>query len=154
MSVSKDIDFNEWFLPGLPWWLIAPGFGAAIALALLPIGSTIAIIGGVVMTLLTAALLALWSPRIEVRDDVLYAGPAHIEVAWLGTARELHGEDLRGALGPELDARTWVCVRPWVKSAVIIENTDPQDPAPAWIIASRRPAQLVQAVASSQTESD
>jgi len=152
MSVSKKIDFNEWFLPGFAWWLIAPGFGAAMALALLPIGSTIAVIGGVVITLITVVLLAMWSPRIEVRGATLYAGPAHIETAWLGSAKELHGEDLRIALGPELDARTWVCVRPWVKSAVIIENTDPQDPAPAWIIASRRPAQLVQAVVSSQTD--
>lgn len=144
--MTEKLDFTEWFLPGVAWWLIAPGFGAAIMLALWPIGVTVAIIGAVVMTLLTAGLLAYWSPRTQVSGGVLNAGPAHIETKWLGQGRELRGEELRVALGPELDARTWVCVRPWVKAAVIIENTDPQDPAPAWIIASRRPAQLLQAL--------
>lgn len=144
--MTKETDYREWFLPGVAWWFAAPGFGAAMTLALWPLSPTVAVIGGIVMTALTVVLLMLWSPRIEVKAGTVHAGPAHIEAKWLGAGRELRGEDLRLAIGPELDARTWMCIRPWVKSAVIIENLDPDDPAPAWIVATRQPEELLQAV--------
>lgn len=147
-SVSENTNFSEWFLPGFAWWLSAPGFGAAIALALLPLSVTVAIIGAITATLLVICLLLVWSPRIRVESRTLHAGPAHIDCALLGSGEALSGETLREALGPGLDARTWMCVRPWVKRAIFIENLDPQDPAPAWIIATRRPDQLLAAINS------
>ncbi|HLS04056.1 MAG TPA: DUF3093 domain-containing protein [Actinomycetales bacterium] len=144
--MSPTAEFSERNLPSVAWWLLAPGFGAAMALALLPIGPQVSIIGAIVITVLTAGLLVQWAGRIRVSEGVLYAGPARIDKRWLGTARVLRGSELRAALGPDLDARTWLYIRPWLKSAVFIENTDPADPAPAWIIATRRPVELLNAL--------
>lgn len=149
-SVSENTNFSEWFIPGFAWWLSAPGFGAAIGLALLPLSTTVALIGAILMTALMIALLLTWSPRIRVESGTLYAGTAHIDCQWLGEGESVTGTELREALGPKLDARTWVCVRPWVKHAVVLENQDPQDPAPAWVIATRHPDQLLTAITAAR----
>lgn|SRR5699024_16260 len=142
--------FDEKYLPGPVWWLSGPGFGFAIGIALWPIHAGIAVGAGAVMTLIVIALLALWAPRISVANGQLRAGAAVIDVAWLGDGEVLKGEVLRQAMGPGLDARTWTCVRPWMRKAVFIENTDPRDPAPAWIISSRRPQQLLAAIVAAR----
>lgn len=125
---------------------MSPGFAFAMGLALWPLNAPIAFTGGALIGVLVIVLLAMWAPRNEVADGVLRVGPARIETKWLGNAEELSGARLRAALGPELDLRTWVNVRPWMKRAVMIENIDPNDPAPAWIIATRRPAELLHAL--------
>lgn len=152
ITVTSSADFREWLLPSFSWWLLAPGFGFGMMLALWPLGTTVAFIGAGIIAVLTVGLLAWWAPRTEVSQGVLRVGPAHIETKWLGPGRELRGEELRAAMGPELDLRTWVHVRPWMKSAVMVENIDPQDPAPAWIIASRRPAKLLQVLGTAPGE--
>lgn len=115
-----------------------------------PIHAGIAISAGVVTALIVIALLALWAPRISVANGQLRAGTAVIDVAWLADGEVLKGDSLTHAMGPGLDARTWMCVRPWMRKAVFIKNTDPHDPAPAWIISSRRPQQLLATIVTAQ----
>src|SRR5690625_7415300 len=113
-------------------------------LALWPLGTTVAFIGAGIIAVLTVGLLAWWAPRTEVSQGGLRVGPAHIETRWLGPRRELRGEELRAALGPELDLRTWVHVLPWMMCGVMVENNDSQDTGLAWSIASRRTSNLMQ----------
>jgi hypothetical protein len=42
----------------------------------------------------------------------------------------------------EADARAYLLLRPYLKRAVRIEITDPADPAPYWLLSTRRPDQL------------
>jgi len=44
------------------------------------------------------------------------------------------------------DARAYVCQRGWVPCGVAVEIADQDDPAPYWLLSSRRPQRLAQAV--------
>jgi hypothetical protein len=71
-----------------------------------------------------------------------------VPLALLGEARVLTGEELRHELGPGLDARAHLCLRGWIGSAVRVELVDLQDPTPYWVVSTRRPQELVAAVAA------
>jgi hypothetical protein len=45
-----------------------------------------------------------------------------------------------------LDARAWLVIRAWVDPVVRIELGDPEDPAPYWLVSSRKPQKLVAAL--------
>jgi hypothetical protein len=53
---------------------------------------------------------------------------------------------MRAARGPELDARAYLCLRGWIAGGVRVPVLDPQDPAPYWLVSSRRPGELAEAV--------
>jgi len=48
--------------------------------------------------------------------------------------------------GPELDARAYLCLRGWIAAGVRVPVLDPRDPAPYWLVSSRRPAELAEAL--------
>ncbi len=134
--------FHERLWPGPTGWLVAAGLGALVGLVLFPISTALAWgvgIAGVALALVVAAAL---TPRVAVGDGELRAGSAHVPVTLLGSATPLSGEALRAALGPDLDARAYVCLRGWVHTAVRVELVDPEDPTPYWIVSTRRPEAL------------
>jgi DUF3093 family protein len=98
------------------------------------------------MALLAAGLVSYGSPRLEVGDGVFRAGRARIGVEHLGTAEALDAERTRRVAGPEADARAFLLLRPYLKRAVRVEITDPADPAPYWLVSSRRPEELAGAL--------
>ena len=75
------------------------------------------------------------------------AGRARIEARHLGAAESLDAERTRRVAGREADARAYLCLRPYLKRAVRVEITDPADPAPYWLVSSRRPDDLAGALA-------
>jgi hypothetical protein len=46
-----------------------------------------------------------------------------------------------------LDGRAYLCLRGWISPVVRVELDDPDDPTPYWLVSTRRPAQLVAALA-------
>lgn len=149
---ARAASYRERLWPEPYWWLIAPGLGFGGFAAVFPIDLAVAIVVGVVIAILVAIALARFSPVLEIRDGVLYAGTAHIELSHFGDGREVHGADFRHEMGPGLDARTWLYTRPWVKSAVFITIEDPADPTPAWLLATRAPAELLAAIAAGKRQ--
>lgn len=103
-----------------------------------------------------AISVALWVSSPVVLVDLgdaelgetpsLHAGPAHIGVEHLGGVEVLDVDGMRAAMGPGADARAYVCQRPWVRQGVRVAVVDPRDPAPYWLVASRRPAELAAAL--------
>jgi hypothetical protein len=53
---------------------------------------------------------------------------------------------MRAAIGPGVDARSYLVVRGWIHRGVRIDNIDPADPAPFWIITTRHPQKLAEAI--------
>ena len=49
-------------------------------------------------------------------------------------------------LGPGLRADAELSLRPWIKTAVQIEVDDMNDTTPYWVVATRRPSELVAAL--------
>jgi len=98
------------------------------------------------VALFAVAMLSYGSPRITVADGILRAGNAHIEAMYVGAAEPLDAEAARRVAGPEADARAYLLTRPYLKRAVKVEITDPADPAPYWLLSTRHPRSLAQAI--------
>lgn len=119
----------------------------AVTLMLTPINFTLAIIVAVLAYAAACWFLVLTSPRVTLTDRGLQAGRATLPREFIGAVEVLEGDELQLAIGPKLDARTHLLLRGWVKTGVRIENTDPKDPAPFWIVSSRAPEELAAALA-------
>jgi hypothetical protein len=101
---------------------------------------------GVVMAAMAAALRAYGGARIAVTDGWFRAGRARIEMTYVGTAEALDAERTRRVSGPEADARAYLLLRPYLRRSVKVEITDPADPAPYWLVSSRHPRALADAL--------
>ena len=58
----------------------------------------------------------------------------------------LDADGVRRQAGVDADARAFLLLRPYLKRGVRIDITDPADPAPYWLVGSRRPEELVEAL--------
>lgn len=99
--------------------------------------------------------IALWalSPVVRVAKAgsgptgiELQCGRAHIDLAHLGNAEILSEEDLHDRIGLKSSGRDFVCFSPWVKTGVAIENIDETDPISTWVVCSRHPDRLSDAL--------
>jgi hypothetical protein len=100
----------------------------------------------VLLALLSGWFLSLGSARIAVVDGRLQAGRASIEAGFLGRAEALDPEAARLVAGRDADARAFLLLRPYLHRAVKVEINDPADPAPYWLLSTRRPDKLAAAL--------
>ena len=134
----------------LPWWLWPAGAGAAGLLATeLWLGSTgiRAWLPFVVLLPLTAVGLGwLGRIRIAVRDGELLVDDARLPVRFVADAIALDAAGRREVLGVGADPLAFVVQRPWVSGAVQVVLDDPADPTPYWVVSSRHPVRLADAI--------
>ncbi len=115
-------------------------------LVLLPITPLGAVIAAIAVPALAIAALVAGAPVIRIADGELHAGRAHIDVALTGEAEPLRAAAATAARGVELDARAFPVVRGWIDPVVRVRILDPDDPCPYWLISTRRPEALVEAL--------
>jgi len=132
----------------LRWWALATMFLATLLLAFL-VATPVWV--ALLATLVLAAAVALvfvgyGAARVSVRDGVLTAGRARIDVSHLGEAAALSPESTRLVAGREADARAYLLLRPYLRRAVRVDVVDPADPTPYWLVSSRHPDRLVAAL--------
>ncbi|WP_336651000.1 MULTISPECIES: DUF3093 domain-containing protein [unclassified Leucobacter] len=138
--------YRERLLPGVGLYIALLLLVPAVALVLTPIDSTLALPVGIAAYLIVAVAVTLMCPLITVQGQRLTAGRAEIPVQQLGSIELLGSEGIRAAIGPGVDARSYLVVRGWIHRGVRIENIDPADPAPFWIITTRHPQKLAEAI--------
>ncbi len=138
--------YSERLWPRPSGWFLVVGFAGLVLIALLPVGTAVALVGAAVVAVAGVVAAVRTAPLVEVRGGELRAGAAHIPLGLLGPAQALDAAATRHALGPGLDARTFVCLRGWVRTAVLVPVHDPADPTPAWLVSSRHPAELAAAI--------
>jgi hypothetical protein len=129
------------------WWLIAALAGIAAALILLPLG-TVPMLGGLVVVgaLAAVAVSAYGSVRIRVLAGALVAGDARIPLTALGEAEVLDAEQALVWRTQRADPRAHMLLRGYVRTALRVEVTDPQDPTPYLYLSTRRPKALAAAL--------
>src|SRR4029453_17151945 len=143
-------DYREKLWP-TPWIYIATLLLVpASILVLAPVSLPAGIVTGIVLYLAAVGALTLTSPVIEVRDRRLRAGRAEIPVDLTGEAVAAFDADARVERGTGLDARAFLVIRGWVDPVVRVPITDPADPAPYWLLSSRRPKELAAAINGSR----
>lgn len=131
------------------WWVIAALIGVACAVMLLPVG-TLPMLGGLIggTALSAVAVSAYGSARIRVVGGVLIAGDAKIPATALGEARVLDADEALAWRTHKADARAFMLLRSYIRTAVRVEITDPQDPTPYAYLSTREPERLVAALAA------
>lgn len=128
-------------------WLLVPVLVSVLAIAYGaaydPVwGWTIEVAG----TASIWVLLALTTPLIRVDDRVFRAGAARLPLWAVGKATPMSRDDVRTHLRTG-DARTYLLIRTWATAgAVLVEVTDPEDPHPAWLVSTRHPQTLAEAL--------
>lgn len=100
----------------------------------------------VVVPLVAAGLFWIGRPQVRVADRVFYAGKAHVELRFIRSVEVLDAKGKREALGPEGDPAAFGVTRPWIGGAVRVVLDDPADPTPYWLVSTRRPDQLLDAI--------
>ncbi|MGJ7441570.1 DUF3093 domain-containing protein [Aquipuribacter sp. MA13-6] len=144
-------------------WVWAGGVLVAATLGVVFVPATsipTAVVVGLLALVGMFLLLRYWSPVLKVVEPGegaglwLQAGQARIPAVALGAAVALDAEQMRSALGPDLDARSHRCIRGWVATGVRLPVTDVRDPVPYWLVSSRDPAALAAALASEPVPHD
>lgn len=144
------VTYRERLVPGPGLFLALLLVVPAVALVLTPVQANIAWPTGVAVYITSVVTLVLLAPVVTVSGGTLTAGHASIPASQLGSAEALGADALRSAIGPGLDARSYLLVRGWIHRGVRLENIDPADPAPHWIITTRHPKKLIEAIAAAK----
>jgi len=146
---SAEIVFRERLTPRAFVFVIVEAFVAMVAVAYgAPFGAQV---GWIVF--IGASFLAIWalvanSPVIEVSATHLRAGAALIERSKITGVLALDSAAFRLARGRDADARRFSLMRSWHSgTGALITIDDVDDPHPAWILTTARPAELAAALA-------
>ena len=137
----------------LRWWVQGTMLVATLWLAV--VVATPPLVAWTVTALalagLALAFVSYGSARVEVSAGRLQAGRARIGLEHVGEVTPLDAEAMRRLAGQDADARAYLLLRPYLKRGVRVEITDPADPAPYWLISSRRPDRLAAALMGSRS---
>jgi hypothetical protein len=143
------VEFAERLSVPLRWWVQGTMLVATLWLALVvAVPLTVAwTVTGLALALMVALFVSYGGARISVDGEVLRAGRAHISTDHVGAVTALDADAMRLQAGRDADARAFLLLRPYLKRGVRVDLTDPSDPAPYWLISSRRPDRLAAALA-------
>jgi hypothetical protein len=132
-----------------PLWLLAFVYFLFLSIVLslwAALGNTPAQIS---FALLTAWLVVLYfrtALTITVDEKFLYAGKARIEHQYIGEVSALTNAQLKLARTRDADPSAFLAIRFWSGKAIKVEVKDARDATPYWLISSKNPKRLVEAL--------
>ncbi|MGL4339759.1 MAG: DUF3093 domain-containing protein [Rhodoglobus sp.] len=134
-----------------PWIFLSTALVIpASLLVFLPINTSVGVIAAVTLYGTCVITLLLSATRITITDTELIAGNARIPLDLIGEAHGFVTEQARLERGQRLDARAFLVIRGWIDPVVRIEVIDPEDPTPYWLVSTRNPSSIAQAIAESK----
>jgi hypothetical protein len=139
--------FRERLTVPIMWWVLASLFALSVLLAVGAYLGPVWGIGTALATVLVAAAIFI-SAAVVISIDAreIRIGRASIEHAYIASSQALAAEEARQRAGVGADARAHLVLRPYVRTAVEITLDDPEDPVPYWLVSTRRPQQLAEAL--------
>lgn len=148
------VSYRERLRVPVAWWLLGLGFLLSLWVAVIVAvpGPIAFAISGVALAGLSAAFWSYGDVPVVVDSHTLTAGRARLPRCFVGEVTELDRETTRQLLGAKADARAYLLTRPYVATAVRVELTDPADPTPYWVVATRHPARLAAALTASSAD--
>ena len=143
---NGDVTYRERLLPST--WLLV------VCVLLVPAGILVfaridlvtGIVGGILLYGIVLAALLGSAPTIGVGPEGVRAGRALLPLEHVGEVEAIDGVDAIAARGTGLDARAFTFFRGGAPGVVRIANTDAADPAPYWLVSTRRPAEFAAAI--------
>jgi len=153
MSTDKGDNREDIFFERCGWtiqlWLFLIFMAASLTLAVwAALGDFWA--GGTLLGQLLLLLVLRCRSRLLVRvnDHWLFVGKAKIERRFITSASPLGRNALQKRLGPDADPAAYLATRFWIHTGVLIQIDDPQDRTPYWIVSSKKPSLLTEALLS------
>lgn len=136
------------------WWAMAGGIGVVCALSLVPLGTPAALGALVLGTVLASIVVSVYGAvRVRVLGDSLVAGQARLPLWALGEPEPLDQEQALAWRTHRADPRAFLLLRGYVRTAVRVPVTDPEDPTPYLYLSTRRPEALSKALVQASRES-
>lgn len=145
-GLSSSPVYQERVTPSVGWWTIVLFLSAMTSLLVFPVSKIAAVITPLIVGALVVVAMRRLSTRIVVTDMVFIAGQAHIERTHITGATAHDPEESFAQRGHLLDVRAFLVLRPWVKTVVRVEIADPADPTPYWLVTTRHPRALAEAL--------
>ena len=130
-----------------PFWLIAFIYFLFLSLVVAvwaAIGNQPAFITWVVLTVLIVLIALKTTLEIEIDENELRAGPAHIELKYLGKATALDSKEMGRLRTRDADPASFLIFRFWRSTGVKVEINDTRDKTPYWLITSKRNNELAE----------
>jgi hypothetical protein len=130
-----------------PFWLIAFIYFLFLSLVIAvwaAIGNQPALITWVASTLLLLLIVQKSALTIAVDESELRAGPAHIELKYIGRATALDSKEMGQLRTRDADPASFLIFRFWRSTGVKVELNDPRDQTPYWLITSKRNTELAE----------
>ena len=141
------INFREVIRP--PVWLMALIYFLALSLGIAIWAAMNTMAAAIVMTPLTLATIAIYftaSLVIEVDENELRVGKAHIDKKFCGEVTVLTPAQMSLQRTREADPAAYLAIRFWTAHGVKIEVRDDRDQTPYWLVTSKHGEKLAQAL--------
>jgi hypothetical protein len=100
----------------------------------------------VVLPLVAFALWWFGRIKVAVTGGELWVDDAHLPVRFIDDAIPLDAAGKRELMGVSADPLAFVVQRPWMGTAVQVILNDPADPTPYWLVSTRHPERLAEAL--------
>lgn len=153
------VRYSERLWVPIYWWPIA--FGVTFLLAL-EIDMGIRAVPSFLpylLLLLVPVWVLVWLSRLRVEVVVprggtaeLMVGHAHLPIDVIARTAVVPASAKSAALGRQLDPAAYVQHRAWIRQMVLVVLDDPDDPTPYWLVSTRRPERLLEALAGAGTQ--
>jgi hypothetical protein len=134
-----------------PIWLVAFVYFLFLSMVLsiwAALGNTPALVTFGVLTIWLIFLFFRTALVIQMDESFLYVGQAKIERTYIGSAIALNNAELKLIRTRDADPSAYLAIRFWASKAVKVEVSDNRDATPYWLISSKNPQRLVEAVKS------
>jgi hypothetical protein len=149
---DSETHYREKLWPG-PWVFISTALVIpASLLVFLPINPNVGVVVALVLYAACVVALIAGSPVVEVTASEFRAGRARLPVGIVGSATAFRGSEAQLERGQRLDARAWLLIRGWISPVVRIEVVDETDPTPYWLVSTRHPDAVMEAIARAKAK--
>lgn len=130
------------------WWVIGLFFAVSFVSAVgLYAGPAVSLVASLITAAgVSAALLGYGRVRVRVDAEGLHAGAAVLAWDAAGDALAHDRAATEARLGEGADHAAWLFVRGYVPESVEVAVADPDDPHPYWLVSTRHPAELLDAI--------
>lgn len=130
-----------WLLAIIYFFLLSIVISVWAALGNTPALITLASVTGLLILFYIKSALV-----IEVDENELKVGRAHIEHKYIGEARYLDNQAIRLVRTRDADPKAYLAIRFWANTGVQLFIDDKRDSTPYWLISSNNGSEIIKAL--------
>lgn len=140
---KSEVIFKEVIRP--PFWLLAFIYFMFLSLVVAiwaALDNRSALIAWIFSTLVLIAIARSARSKIEVTEDELAVGNAHIELRHISKVELVDATQMRLLRTRDADPAAFLAITFWIPAGVKITLKDERDPTPYWLVSSKKSAEL------------